>query len=295
MPRPLTDEVRRRAGGEYVELTDGTTHFRLEGPEDGVPLLMLHGATVPLWEFELLAPLLTAAGFRVLRFDFYGHGFSDRPRIPHTIELFARQTLDLLNAVGFPRRAAVLGHSVGAVVAAALTAERPERVDRLVLMAPMLDFSATSRWSAWLDVPVLGELLMRFVAVPLLMRRRRIRYAEMGYPQLTARFREQISYAGFWQALLSMHRTQTLGDQRRRYRALGESGRDVLIVWGSLDRVTPRADIAAVRSLLPGHRYLEVAGAQHSVPLTHSPAVAAAIGEFALRTPSSPGRPRPRR
>src|SRR5262245_51336182 len=94
----LTDEIRRTSGGQYVPLGGGVTHFRLEGPQTGVPLVLVHGATVPLWEFDRLAPELHAAGFRTLRFDLFGHGLSDRPACDYTLELFAKQTLELVEA-----------------------------------------------------------------------------------------------------------------------------------------------------------------------------------------------------
>jgi hypothetical protein len=54
--------------------------------------------------------------------DFYGHGLSARPAIDYTIDLFATQVRQLLDLIGFPKPATVLDHSLGAAVAATLTA-----------------------------------------------------------------------------------------------------------------------------------------------------------------------------
>src|SRR5215467_13634492 len=139
--------ARQAHAGECVELGAGVTHYRVEGATDGLPLILVHGATVPLWEFDLLVPEVLRAGFRTLRFDLYGHGLSDRPAVDYTLDLFVRQTLELLEAAAFPRPAAILGHSLGAAVASAVAARQPGWFDRLVLVAPMLDFNATSGWS----------------------------------------------------------------------------------------------------------------------------------------------------
>src|SRR5262245_46185160 len=210
---------RRSPQGEYVELRGGITHFAAEGPPDGVPLLLVHGATVPLWEFDRLVPHLHAAGFRTLRFDLYGHGLSARPSIEYTLDVFVEQAAELLEATAFPRPAAILGHSLGAAIAARLAAARPQAVERLVLVAPMLDFNATSRWTPAFRLPGFGEALMRFVGVPALVRRRRRRYAGIGQPHLSDWFLEQVSVPGFARALLSMIRSDTLGDQSARYSA----------------------------------------------------------------------------
>jgi pimeloyl-ACP methyl ester carboxylesterase len=272
--------ARRAHGGECIELGDGVTHYRLEGPADALPLILVHGATVPLWEFDFLVPELVCAGFRTLRFDFYGHGLSDRPSVDYTLELFVRQTLELLEALEFPRPAAILGHSLGAAVASAVAARQPGWVDRLALVAPMLDFNATSAWSRLFRLPAAGELVMSLFGVRALVRRRRRRYALIGRPQLVDLFVEQVSFAGFGRALLSMIRAETLGDQAERYAALPALARDVLVISGGADAVIPPADIVRVRELVGRHEHLDLATAAHNLLLTHPAEVAAALRAF---------------
>jgi pimeloyl-ACP methyl ester carboxylesterase len=263
--------------GDYAELRGGATHFTLEGPEGGMPLLLVHGATVPLWEFDRLVPPLHVAGFRTLRFDLYGHGLSHRPPVDYTLDLFVEQAAELLEATRFPRPTAVLGHSLGAAIAARLAAARPLAVDRLVLVAPMLDFNATSRWTPAFRFPGIGEALMRFVGVPALVRRRRRRYAGIGQPHLSDWFVEQVAQPGFGRALLSMIRSETLGDQSACYSALRELSREVLVISGNDDAVIPPRDIARVCELLGACRRAEIAGAQHNLLLTHPEPVVEAL------------------
>jgi pimeloyl-ACP methyl ester carboxylesterase len=272
--------ARRALGGEYAELRAGVTHYRAEGALDAKPLILVHGATVPLWEFDFLVPELTRAGFRTLRFDLYGHGLSDRPRVEYTLDLFVEQTLELLEAAALPRPASILGHSLGAAIAAAVAARSPGAIDRLVLVAPMLNFNARSGWARAFRRRGAGELLMRFFGVPALVRRRRARYARIGRPRLTELFIEQASFDGFGRALLSMIRAETLGDQGARYAALRALGLDVLVICGGADAVIPAEDIARVRELLGPHFHVELAGAEHNLLLTHPAEVAAALRAF---------------
>lgn len=278
--RPLTERIRLESAGRYIELTGGVTHFELDGTEDGSPLVMMHGATVPHWEFDRLVPCLVADGFRILRFDFYGHGFSDRPRVDYTIELFAEQVIELIEAIGFPRPVNLLGHSMGAAVSSAVAVARPEWIDRLVLMAPLLNFSVTNHWSRWLRRPVVGEVIMRFVGLPALVRRRRMRYQLIRQPQLIGRFIEQAYYDGFWQAVLSMERCKTLDDQSERYAALRAFVKEILVLWGSEDHIVSTSDIDRIRGLLPLHQFTRFDGAQHNLMLTHPESVAAAVRSF---------------
>ncbi|MFO0690060.1 MAG: alpha/beta hydrolase [Myxococcota bacterium] len=273
-----------RAGGASVRLSEGSTYWRREGPRDAVPIVLVHGATVPSWEFDELVPLLLRAGFQTLRFDLYGHGASDRPAGPYTFGRFARQLAEIVEATDFPQPAIHLGHSFGAALVAAVAAARPERVQRLVLVAPMLDFGSTVSWSKLLQTPLLGEAFMRLVGVPALIHRRRQRYAMMGRPHLTSRFVEQAADDGFGRAILSMFREGALGDKSARYSALRSLDREILVITGDEDTVIPATHVARVRSLLPAHTHRTIS-AGHSLLLTHPTTVVASLNEWMARTP----------
>jgi pimeloyl-ACP methyl ester carboxylesterase len=263
--------------GQFLSLTEGTTHYRSDGPIDGAPIVLIHGATVPCWEFDRLVPLLTAAGFRSLRFDLYGHGLSDRPCGDYSLDRFTRQTKEFVAAMELRGPLMILGHSMGAAIAAAVTAADPQRIRRLVLAAPMLDFNSTSAWCRAFRVPLVGDALMRFVGLPGLVRRRRRRYARIGAQHLIPMFIEQVSHTGFGRALLSMMRTNALGDQSAHYAALRDWSSSLLVVTGENDAVIPAAHIARIRNLLPKHDYHEIPGAEHNQLLTHPQAVVAAL------------------
>ena len=268
-----------RAGGSYHRLTDGLTYWRREGPPEGTPLVLVHGATVPAWEFDALVPPLLRAGFQTLRFDLYGHGASDRPAGAYTFERFTRQVIEIIEATDFPRPALLLGHSFGAALVAAVAAARPDLAAKLVLVAPMLDFNSTSGWATVFRYPVIGEIAMHFIGVPGLVRRRRRRYASIGQPHLTSRFIEQVSYAGFGRGLLSMFRTAALGDQSARYSALHSFADALLVVTGDHDVIIPAEHLARVRSLLPTHSHCPVAG-EHNLLLTHPDVVVDALVDW---------------
>ncbi len=120
---------------------------------------------------------------------------------------------------------------------------------------------------------------MHFVGVPALIRRRRRRYEGIGQAQLTPRFIEQASHAGFGRGLLSMIRTAALGDQSKRYSALRSVDRGVLVVTGDNDVIIPLEHVARVRSLLPAHSHCRVA-AEHNLLLTHPNAVVSALVDW---------------
>jgi pimeloyl-ACP methyl ester carboxylesterase len=87
----------------------------------------------------------------------------------------------------------------------------------------------------------------------------------------------QARASGYAEALASMFANRTLGDQSERYRLLHSAEREIVVVAGAADRVIPLQDIALIRDLLPSHRYLEIADAEHNLQLTHAEQVAAAL------------------
>src|SRR5579862_6348425 len=84
---PLDDAARKAAGGSYVKLSDGITHYELSGPDTGRLVVLVHGNSVPYYIWDSTTVALRAAGFRVLRYDMYGRGTSDRPNTTYNADL----------------------------------------------------------------------------------------------------------------------------------------------------------------------------------------------------------------
>ena len=195
------DELRVNGRGRYLPLRAGLTHVIEEGQDDQAPILLVHGATVPAWEFDRLIPHLRTAGWRTIRFDLFGHGLSDRPAVRYDFSFFLEQALEVLDGITSHRPLTLLGHSFGAALAAAMASQRPERIERLVLVAPLLDFMAHSFWGQVFSLPGIGGLMMRRVGLPVLERRRARRYQAIGAEDLTRRFVSEARAPGYADAL----------------------------------------------------------------------------------------------
>lgn len=103
-----------------------------QGPVGGPTVLMLHGYTDSSFSFSRVLPLMPA-GVRVIVPDQRGHGHSDRPPDGYTMDDFATDALQLLDALQV-RTATVVGHSMGSFVARRVAEKAPSRVTRLVLV-----------------------------------------------------------------------------------------------------------------------------------------------------------------
>lgn len=77
----LNRKTRAQLDGEFIELTDGVTHYELRGNDNASTIVLVHGKAAPYFSWDHNFEALVKAGFRVLRYDIFGHEFSDRPRM----------------------------------------------------------------------------------------------------------------------------------------------------------------------------------------------------------------------
>jgi 2-hydroxy-6-oxonona-2,4-dienedioate hydrolase len=110
------------------------TRTRVVEAGEGPPLVFVHGTGGHLEAYSRNLSTL-AERFRVITYDMAGHGFSEKPDRPYTIDFLSDHLVGLLDALGV-ERAHVSGESLGGWVAAWTAAHHPERVDRLILNTP---------------------------------------------------------------------------------------------------------------------------------------------------------------
>src|SRR5438552_8069803 len=105
--------------------------YRLDGPE-GRPVLVLSSSiatTLHMWGGQVAE---LAESFRVLRYDFRGHGGSDAPAGAYSLNRLGRDVLELLDSLEIAR-VHFLGSSLGGFVGQWLGIHAPERIERLIL------------------------------------------------------------------------------------------------------------------------------------------------------------------
>ncbi len=90
---------------------------------------LLHGFSVPYFIWDPTFEAWLKAGYRVLRYDMFGRGYSDRPHVEYDLDLFTRQLADLLDALEIAKCRAVFGISMGGVVAANFAVQHRERLE----------------------------------------------------------------------------------------------------------------------------------------------------------------------
>lgn len=151
------------SGDQVVQLEDGDLHVVEDGPREAPALLLIHGyASSTVWWDPIVAQL--AGTYHVIRVDLLGHGSSAKPKTGYDMPAQGRRVASVLDRLGI-RRAIVVAHSMGGVVATALAEQRPTLVAALALIDTTPSNSASIEQgllTRLVPVPVVGELLWRF-------------------------------------------------------------------------------------------------------------------------------------
>ena len=150
---PTIEGVRRR----FVNARGIDFHVTEAGPEDGVPVLCLHGWPQHHYEFrDLLAE--PPAGLRIIAVDLPGYGWSGPP--PHRWEKdeVASDVLALLDTLGL-RQVVLAAHDWGGFVGYLMAVRAPER------MSAFLPLNIAHRWN---PVSVLLPHMWRFWYQPVI-------------------------------------------------------------------------------------------------------------------------------
>src|SRR5215211_862404 len=139
-----TREARARVTRGKARVRDGAhiAHTVRGHDEAGRRAVLIHSLGMDRHFWQPVVERLVA-GWAILVYDCRGHGESDKPRGPYSIELFAKDLSDLLEEVGW-HSAAISGASMGGCVALQFAADHPEHTTALGLIDTTAWYGATA-------------------------------------------------------------------------------------------------------------------------------------------------------
>jgi pimeloyl-ACP methyl ester carboxylesterase len=278
----MSDGRRGSASGQFAELSQGVTHYHLTGPAEGPLIVCVHGLTTPSIVWAPLAKRLTEDGFRVLVYDLYGRGYSDRPDGAHDKSFYNQQLDELLAFLGIDAPFHLFGYSMGGAVATGFAASYPTRVRRLVLLASAGMMTPKSPLLQIIrDRGVIGRWLM-LAAYPTQFRRGiRTECEQATVPtEIEAGQLQQLNFQGFIPAVLASLRGILRAPMQGEHLALHRAGIPVLALWGSEDDLIPASAMGQLTAWNRDTLQEVIEDAGHGLPYTHSDEVHAQIAFF---------------
>ena len=240
------EEFRAGSGYETVTLTSGVTAYKDMGPRDAVPLVIVHGATLGSVAYEAYYQPFLDAGYRVIAYDQFGRGFSDRPDTDLSIDLMREQLLGLLDHLQIDR-AALYGVSFGGAVIARFAASHLERVSGLGFQVPLIA-SPRSGLLQMASLPLVRPLMGRLVLVPAIIERGESFGAETEEQRrVVDHFKAQFEVEGTQRMLMSMLTGDAMSNRLVDHAAIAEAGIPVQFVYATDDpEISPESVQAAI-------------------------------------------------
>jgi pimeloyl-ACP methyl ester carboxylesterase len=266
----LDDAARASAPGKFVALGAGRTHYDVAGPDTGRVAVLVHGFSVPSYIWDSTSKALGAAGYRVIRYDLFGRGYSDRPDASYDGAFYDAQLTDLLDSLRVTEPVDLFGLSFGGYVVAHYATTHAQRIRTLVMVDPA---SSSSRLPWFVTAPGLGAYLFQVVEVPGKAEGQSSDFLHPEkFPGWADKYRPQMRFRGFGRSLHRSAITMSTADYPGMYATIGKSGMPVLLVWGKQDPTVPFANSAIVQRGIP---QLELFAVDSSGHLPHMEQAAA--------------------
>ena len=252
------------------------------GPENGAPVVLMHGGgqTRHSWRNGLNA--LAARGYWVMSMDSRGHGQSGwDPQGDYTLDA---QVADLVSVLAqIPPKPALVGASMGGITAMAAVGEQLVDARALVLVdvTPRIDEAGGRRIGEFMSARPEGFETLEEVADavsaynPHRPRPKDISGLRRNLREVNGRF--------FWHwdpKFMGPRRLDPVGYQARLDAAASRIAIPTLLVRGTQSNIVGEAEVAHFRELVPKAAYVDVLGAGHMVAGDRNDAFNAAILSF---------------
>jgi pimeloyl-ACP methyl ester carboxylesterase len=279
----LDDGARAAAPGRFVTLESGVTHYEMAGPDTGRAVVLVHGFSVPAYIWDSTFHALANAGYRVVRFDVFGRGWSDRPDAEYDGAFFDAQLRGLLDSLRITEPVDLFGLSFGGFITAHFTSTHPDRVRTLVLVDPT---TTVRELPAIIAAPVVGPYLWQVTAVPSMPAGQPTDFLHPErFPGWEERYKPQMQYRGFGRALRRSVLAQKGVDYPGMYASIAKIGTPVLLVWGRQDVTTPFSDAANVTRVITSAEFFPVDSSGHLPHLEQTTLFNARVFEFFASNP----------
>ncbi len=268
---------------QFLAVAGLRLHVRDTGPRDAPAVLFLHGFGASLHTWEAWAKALQT-DHRVIRLDLPGFGLTGPdPTGDYSDSRTIKVLITLMDQLGIAR-ASIVGHSMGGRIAWTFAALHPQRVDKLILIAPDGFASPGMPYDTRPHVPLMVRMLPYTLPTALLRATLRPAYANPTAltDDLFARYRDMMLAPGVRGAIVDRMRQQILVPPEPLLRRIQAR---TLLIWGEQDAMIPIGNAADYLRALPDAQLHAFPGIGH-LPQEEAPAQSLAVVRAFLDQPA---------
>ena len=232
--KSFIESVDLEPNNGFINLSDGFTFYKHDNKEAStVPIILIHGFSVPSYIWDPTFELLSNKGYNVISLDLFGRGFSENLDQPYTDKLFADQVIDLMIKLNIDA-AKLVGLSNGGRVISKVAELKPSLVSSLIYVAS----SGFRSIQESKDKSVSNEEVENFIKnnYPTISKGQ---LEDFKYPEnhigWDEKYEELLKYKGFAKALISTRKNHyTMDDIHKK---IQETDIPVYTIWGDSDKV----------------------------------------------------------
>jgi 3-oxoadipate enol-lactonase len=253
-----------------------TIHYELEGPGSAPVVTLSHSLATDLSMWDLQVAVLKS-GYRVLRYDIRGHGGTEAPEGPYTLEQLAEDARALLQTLGISRTH-FMGISMGGMIGQILALQHPGMLRSLILCdtSSRIPEEALPIWEE--RIGLAQKQGMEALVEPTMERWFTASFRRTSLPGLD-KIRGMIrttplkGYVGCSRAIMRLNLTERLS----------EITLPTFIVVGEEDPGTPVAASQAIHKQIKGSELVILKSAAHLSNIEQEDAFNAAVTDFLKR------------
>ena len=261
--------------GSWVNLSRGNIYFQWHIPEVSEPLkgtiVLVHGFSTPSFVWGGLLDNFLNAGYKVLVYDHYGRGYSERPNFQYDKELYLETLRELIVSQDIQEPVHLVGYSMGGPIVGLYADQYPESTKSTTLIAPAGFSTSIPNMKSWTTMPLIGDWFWRVFSDRLYGIGNMSETQSSSDPlsinenQFLPLFQKQLQFRGFNESLLSTIRHFNLYDVREMYLSLSNKKIPMLALWGKKDGVVPYTGSKEYKSIFPEGNFISLEEGTHDI------------------------------
>ena len=272
--------------GQWAQLSDGNIFFRWFEPEQvtkAEPVILVHGFSTPQFVWDGMVQFITDQGFRVLVYDHFGRGYSERPSGPYNKELYVRSLHELIASQDIQTKIHLVGYSMGGPIVGYFATEYPALVASTSFIAPAGLMVEANGINPLAVVPYIGEWFLHVfgnIASWYQDREDTSDPYSLSTKDFLKLIETQTNYEGFYESLLSTYRNFNLFNTQAMYERLGDFNFPTQIIWGTNDTVVLYSGNEDLIKFLPQAELVTIEDGKHSITYKEPTKVGKSLGSF---------------
>ena len=273
--------------GGWAPLVQGNLYYRWYEPEisNNEIVVLVHGFSTPHFVWDGMKEFLVDAGYKVLVYDHFGRGFSERPSVVYDQDLYVESLKGLLDYQNISQSVHLVGYSMGGPVVGYFTQQYPDSVKSISFIAPA-GFMKEDSVSRIAVMPVVGDWFWQVFGKWLYFREVRNEATSsddsvgLSESKFVKKYSAQMKYKGLIEALLSTVRNFNFFNAKRMFDKVGDLKIPTITIWGTDDGVVPFAGSSELMQSIPHSELKIINEGKHDIAYANPSIVGNTILEF---------------